>query len=169
MKWKAKLFDDFDGDMCLSSSRSTWCCASFENGRVMASKVTTRKSSKMDMIYTALTQEGGFVSAQELYRKLNDKGERIGLATVYRNLQHLIDLGTVVATRSDDSEVIYSACEDDSHHHHLRCKSCGSSVKIDNEEAERWAAEVAREFGFTEVSHTFDIVGLCSTCQRSRR
>ncbi len=133
----------------------------------MTSKGTTRKSSKMDMIYAALIQEGGFISAQDLYRKLNAKGQRVGLATVYRNLQHLIDLGTVVTTRSDDAEVIYSACEDDSHHHHLRCKSCGSSVRIDNDEAERWAAEVASEFGFTEVSHTFDIVGLCLACQRS--
>ncbi len=131
----------------------------------MTSKGSTRKSSKKDLIYKALIQEGGFVSAQDLYRKLNDKGERVGLATVYRNLQHLSELGTVVAARTDDLEVIYSACEDDSHHHHLRCKSCGASVKIDNDEAERWAAQVASEHGYIQVSHTFDIVGLCPNCQ----
>jgi Fur family ferric uptake transcriptional regulator len=126
---------------------------------------TGRRSTKMDLVYDALVSEGGFVSAQDLYRKLKDRGENIGLATVYRSLQSLSESGSVVIARGDDSETIYSACEDGTHHHHLRCKRCGASVKIDSEEAERWTASVAREYGYVEVSHTFDIVGVCPKCQ----
>jgi Fur family ferric uptake transcriptional regulator len=65
---------------------------------------TGRRSTKMDLVYDALVSEGGFVSAQDLYRKLKDRGENIGLATVYRSLQSLSESGSVVIARGDDSE-----------------------------------------------------------------
>lgn len=123
-----------------------------------------QKASKIKIVYEALAKQGGFASAQQLYRDLVADGERIGLATIYRNLQSLIELGNVTTARNEQSEVLYSACQDPSHHHHLRCRSCGASVKIDSESAEEWARKVAEEFGYTEVSHTFDVVGICPKC-----
>jgi Fur family ferric uptake transcriptional regulator len=46
----------------------------------------------------------------------------------------------------------------------LICKKCGVTVEIEAKQAEAWAAKVAKENGFTEVTHTIDIFGLCKKC-----
>ncbi|MFN4846228.1 MAG: Fur family transcriptional regulator, partial [Rhodoluna sp.] len=50
------------------------------------------------------------------------------------------------------------------HHHHLVCRKCGLTLEIEAQEAESWASKVAKENGFSEVSHTIEIFGICKTC-----
>jgi|TARA_B100001989_G_C24239061_1_gene316424 Fur family ferric uptake transcriptional regulator len=104
-----------------------------------------------------------FRSAQELHDELRKRGEGIGLTTVYRTLQQMAATGTVDTLRTDTGESVYRLCSDH-HHHHLVCRACGSTVEIQGSQVEKWAAEVARKHGFTEVTHTVEIFGLCSRC-----
>ena len=104
-----------------------------------------------------------FRSAQELHDELRKRGEGIGLTTVYRTLQQMAATGTVDTLRTDTGESVYRLCSDH-HHHHLVCWACGSTVEIQGSQVEKWAAEVARKHGFTEVTHTVEIFGLCSRC-----
>ncbi|WP_347222443.1 Fur family transcriptional regulator, partial [Mycolicibacterium poriferae] len=90
-------------------------------------------------------------------------GEGIGLTTVYRTLQSMATAGQVDTLRTDTGESVYRLCSDH-HHHHLVCRACGSTVEIQGSQVEKWAAEVARKHGFTEVTHTVEIFGLCSRC-----
>lgn len=124
-----------------------------------------KKSSKTKVVYDALLVENGFVGAQELHRRLLAGGEQIGLATVYRNLQSLVELGSVTSVLNADKELIYRVCEEDTHHHHLRCRICGATVTIESDSAEVWAAKVAKKYDYVDVSHTFDVVGVCPRCQ----
>ena len=64
-----------------------------------------------------------------------------------------------------DGESIFRDCSTD-HHHHLICNRCGTAVEIEAKQAETWAAKVAKDNGFTEVSHTIDIFGLCKLCSK---
>ena len=130
----------------------------------MSFEPSSKKSSKIKLIYDALLGEAGFVSAQELHRRLIAAGEQIGLATVYRNLQGLVELGSVTSVVSADKELIYRVCEEDTHHHHLRCRICGATVTIESDSAEVWATKAAKQYGYVEVSHTFDVVGVCPRC-----
>ena len=104
-----------------------------------------------------------FRSAQELHDELRKRGEGVGLTTVYRTLQQMAATGTVDTLRTDTGESVYRLCSDH-HHHHLVCRACGSTVEIQGSQVEKWAAEVARKHGFTEVTHTVEIFGLCSRC-----
>ena len=106
----------------------------------------------------------GFRSAQELHELLRREGASVGLTTVYRNLQVLVEAGQVDALRSDDGEVVYRRCATEHHHHHLVCRSCGRSTEIEGPEVEAWAGRVAAGHGFTDVTHTFEVFGTCSTC-----
>lgn len=105
----------------------------------------------------------GFRSAQEIHEILTDRGEAIGLSTVYRNLQALVDAGELDALRGDEGETLYRACSD-GHHHHLVCRACGRTVEVEGPTVERWADQVAGQHGFTEIEHTFEIFGTCSSC-----
>ena len=105
-----------------------------------------------------------FRSAQEIHAMLKARGDRVGLATVYRTLQALAQADQVDVLRSADGEVVYRRCSSGAHHHHLVCRNCGRTVEVAGPAVERWADKVAAEHGFAEVSHTLEVFGTCSTC-----
>ena len=88
----------------------------------------------------------------------------MGLTTVYRNLQSLADAGLVDVLRNAEGEAIYRLCSSEQHHHHLVCRSCGRSVEIASEEVERWAERTARLHGFSAMTHTAELYGVCASC-----
>ena len=105
-----------------------------------------------------------FRSAQDMHDELRRRGENIGLTTVYRTLQSMAAAGMVDTLRTDTGESVYRRCSDQ-HHHHLVCRRCGSTIEVGDHEVEQWAAEVADKHGFSDVSHTIEIVGTCSHCR----
>lgn len=107
----------------------------------------------------------GFRSAQELFDELRHRGENIGLTTVYRNLQALATAGLVDVVRNDSGESVYRRCAGEQHHHHLVCRHCACAVEVSASEVESWAAAVAADNGFSEVSHTIELFGTCSDCR----
>ncbi|WP_353953444.1 transcriptional repressor [Knoellia sp. S7-12] len=104
-----------------------------------------------------------FVSAQELHSKLQSRGDSVGLATVYRNLQAMAADGDVDVVRTDDGECVYRSCATDAHHHHLVCRECGRTVEVEGPAVEKWATEVASRNGFTDVTHTIELFGTCTS------
>lgn len=110
-----------------------------------------------------LEQTDEFLSAQELHTRLAESGTKVGLATVYRNLQAMAIDGEIDVLRTDEGESVYRACST-GHHHHLVCRECGRTVEIDGPAVERWAATVSAQHGFTDVTHTLEIFGRCSDC-----
>ena len=121
-----------------------------------------RQTRQKDAVLHALGQAQGFVSAQQLHRQLTQHGSVIGLATVYRTLNTLVADG-LADSLVNAGESLFRDCSKD-HHHHLICNGCGNAVEIEAEQAEAWATKVAKDHGFTQVTHTIDIFGLCKAC-----
>lgn len=113
----------------------------------------------------ALQAAAGFQSAQSLHDAMRHAGERVGLTTVYRHLQSLVDAGEVDVLRTDDGEAVYRRCAADDHHHHLVCRRCGTTVEVTGPAVETWAAQVAAAHGFRDVSHTVEVFGTCRSCR----
>ncbi|MCO1656678.1 Fur family transcriptional regulator [Pseudonocardia humida] len=110
-----------------------------------------------------------FRSAQEIHDQLRRAGEGIGLTTVYRTLQGLADAGEVDVLRTDSGESVYRRCATADHHHHLVCRRCGTAVEIEGPAVETWAQKVAEANGFSDLSHTVEIFGLCRECGSAAR
>lgn len=110
-----------------------------------------------------LKEVEGFHSAQELHAMLRQRGERIGLTTVYRTLQGLAHAGEVDVMRPPGGEHLYRRCSE-GHHHHLVCRSCGHAVEVAGPAVESWAERVAAAHGFVDPSHTVEIFGTCPDC-----
>ena len=115
-----------------------------------------------------LENSDGFRSAQDLHAELRQRGDGVGLTTVYRHLQTLVDLGRVDMLRTDEGEALYRRCGTERHHHHLVCRRCGYTVEIEGPGVESWAQQVADTHGFVELSHTAEIFGLCKDCGAGR-
>ncbi|RBY95347.1 transcriptional repressor [Blastococcus sp. TF02-8] len=130
---------------------------------------TSRRPSRQRSAVLALLEElGGFRSAQDLHGLLRGRGDTVGLATVYRALQALVDDGLVDVLRSPDGEAAYRRCSP-SHHHHLVCRSCGRTEEVADPPVERWAARIADEHGFVDVQHDLEVFGTCADCAAAAR
>jgi Fur family ferric uptake transcriptional regulator len=44
------------------------------------------------------------------------------------------------------------------------CRDCGTTVEVEDGAAEAWATEIAAQHGFSDVSHTIEIFGVCAGC-----
>jgi Fur family ferric uptake transcriptional regulator len=122
-----------------------------------------RQTRQRSAVLALLDELDGFASAQDLHAMLRQRGDSVGLATVYRALQALVDDGLVDVLRGGDGEAAYRRCSPD-HHHHLVCRSCGRTVEVADPPVERWAARVATEHGFTDVQHQLEVFGTCAAC-----
>jgi Fur family ferric uptake transcriptional regulator len=127
--------------------------------------VTYRPTRQRSAVAAALGTGHAFRSAQELYETLRAAGDKVGLTTVYRTLQAMVDAGELDVLRTDDGEAVYRRCSRDDHHHHLVCRGCGTTVELAADEVEAWTAKVARKHGFTDVSHTVEVFGYCRACR----
>ncbi|WP_344417258.1 Fur family transcriptional regulator [Pseudonocardia ailaonensis] len=132
-------------------------------GGAMGGKVV-RATRQRAAVSALLDRLDDFRSAQEIHEELRRGGEGIGLTTVYRTLQTLADGGEVDVLRSAAGEAVYRRCASEDHHHHLVCRRCGAAEEIDAPDVERWTQEVAERHGFSEISHTVEIFGVCRAC-----
>lgn len=125
-----------------------------------------RMTKQRQAVFEELERVNDFRSAQQIFEHLHTQGQRVGLATVYRNLQSLADAGEVDVLRSSDGEALYRLCDSHGHHHHLVCRNCGQAVEIAQTDIESWVNEVASAYGYTAVEHSMELFGLCADCTR---
>ena len=128
----------------------------------------TRQGAAVEQV---LKDADGFRTAKELYDEVRAQGHDIGLATVYRHVNALADDGTLDVVHRGEGEAQYRLCgpgtpgtqatDDVAHHHHVVCRSCGRSVEVAAPEVEEWAERVAAGAGYTDVTHTLEVFGLC--------
>lgn len=123
-------------------------------------------SKSQTKVLATLERAGGFASAQEVHQLMTRNGDRIGLTTIYRSLQSLLNEKIVDVLRREDGEAIYRLCGE-KHHHHLVCKMCGLTVEIEGGAIEKWASEIASAHGFHDASHSVELYGTCASCYRN--
>lgn len=124
---------------------------------------TRRPTRQRTAIEADIDRSDEFRSAQEVHASLVAGGDKIGLATVYRTLQAMVDEDALDSLRTDDGEIVYRRCST-GHHHHLVCRDCGRTVEVEGPAVERWADKVSAVHGFTDVSHTLELFGRCADC-----
>jgi Fur family transcriptional regulator, ferric uptake regulator len=122
-----------------------------------------RSTRQRSAIHALLGDVDDFRSAQQVHAMLRDRGDRVGLTTVYRALQLMADSGEVDVLRNPDGEATFRRCST-RHHHHLVCRTCGKAVEVEGPGVERWTQRLAAENGFVDVTHTVEMFGTCSDC-----
>ena len=124
-----------------------------------------RTTKQRTAVVEVMQEIDRFQSAKEIHTALQDRNAKVGLTTVYRTLQSLVDIKAVDALHSPTGEVLYRHCETEAHHHHLVCTKCGRTEEIDGGPIEKWANEVASTHGFQLTGHDAEIFGVCAKCQ----
>lgn len=122
-----------------------------------------RPTRQRAAILRLLDDERAFHTAREIHLMLYERGERIGLATVYRTLQRLVSVGDLGVMHGSGPEAMYRRCGDD-RHHHLVCRRCRLAIEITTSPVDSWSAAMSEEHGFVDVSPAVELVGTCTTC-----
>ncbi|MGH8960154.1 MAG: Fur family transcriptional regulator [Jatrophihabitantaceae bacterium] len=131
----------------------------------MGSSIRTRHTTQADLVQNVLREATGFASAQDIYARLRADGRSIGLSTVYRHLQALAQQGAADMIATPGGEMTYRYCQaQGTHHHHVVCRRCGRAEEVAGRAVERWASAIAEKYGYTDVDHTVEVFGICSTC-----
>jgi Fur family ferric uptake transcriptional regulator len=123
-----------------------------------------RSTRQRATVLAELLGEPDDVTAQELHERLRRRGERLGLATVYRTLGLLADEGVVDVLSHRPGELCYRRCAE-GHHHHLVCSECHRVVELGECELGPWLQRVSGEHGFVATGHRLEVAGLCAACR----
>ena len=130
-----------------------------EGLRARGLRVTEARKSMLAI----LTREHGPFGAEELHRRMGSKG--CDVVTVYRSLQAMEEIGLLRRCDFGDGTYRYEFNAGEHHHHHIICRVCRSVETLD----ECMAAgleKIARDKGYTNVSHTLEVFGVCPRCAR---
>jgi Fur family transcriptional regulator, ferric uptake regulator len=113
-----------------------------------------------------LGREGCCLSAQELHDRLRAGGARVGLASVYRALDGLDELGLVQRVDLGDGVSRFERADPGGdHHHHFVCADCGKVEPFEDSALEQALERVAGGRGYDLAAHDVVLRGACGDCR----
>ncbi|MBQ3451113.1 MAG: transcriptional repressor [Selenomonadaceae bacterium] len=119
-------------------------------------------------ILRIFVEHTGHMSAEDVYKILREKDSDIGLATVYRALDLLSELGILVRMDFGDGCARYELNTVDPkihHHHHLICLKCKKVIEFEEDLLEMLEAYIEKKSGFKIANHEVKFFGYCSECR----
>lgn len=116
-----------------------------------------------------LSEEPMYVSPEEIWRKMKERFERIGLPTVYRILDELSEGDVISKIIHPNRQLYYFHCGNREHHHHFICLSCRRVEDVNLCIAGKIEREVKRNLKGMVLTHILQINGFCSSCAIVRK
>ena len=114
-------------------------------------KATLPRIKIMEVLASTAIQEEAHFSAEDIYKELLNRGENIGLASVYRVLTQFETAGIVKKHHFEGSHAVYEVIEE-SHEHMVDVESGKVLEFRDNELIERLNS-IAEDAGYQLVDH----------------
>jgi Fur family transcriptional regulator, ferric uptake regulator len=146
----------------IAMTTSTWT----EDALSRLRDATGRSGGARRAVVEYLGSQTCCVSAQEIHERLRTGGSRIGIASVYRALESLDELGFVQRVDLGDGisrfEQAHGGRE---HHHHLVCDDCGRVEPFEDAALERALERVAGGLGYAVGGHDVLLRGACGSCR----
>jgi Fur family transcriptional regulator, ferric uptake regulator len=114
-----------------------------------------------------LARQSCCLSAQEIADELRGKGTDVGLASVYRALDLLHEMGLVQRVEIGDGGSRYEPiAPGGEHHHHAVCDTCGRVTAFEDERLEQALERLAGRLHHSMSGHDIVIHGACDRCSR---
>ena len=118
------------------------------------------------IILEALRTSRQTVSAPDLYERLRADHPNLGRATVFRNLDALVEAGLAQRFEREGHVYAYASCSD-AHHHHLVCSRCHRATEIAEDLVNPVISGLHERYGFAVEHASLDFYGTCAECLRA--
>lgn len=120
-------------------------------------KVTLPRLKILEMLESSATRH---LSAEEIYKRLLESQEDIGLATVYRVLTQFEAAGLVARHHFEDGMAVFELNQG-AHHDHIVCMDCGHVEEFADTAIEERQEAIAERLQFTIQEHSLVLYGRC--------
>ncbi len=124
-----------------------------------------RMTSQRRAVLEVLNDTLDHPTADEVYLRVRDKLPRVSLATVYRNLDVLAELGQVKVIEFPGRPRRYDAMTDP--HYHIVCVECGKVEDVHLSQLPDLGAMVAKTGAYEVLAARLEFEGRCSECRKS--
>ena len=104
------------------------------------------------------------MTAEEIYDLVRNEFRDIGIATVYRTVQLLLEMKLIDRIELNDGCVRYEIGHTKHYHHHLICKECGKIIPFDDDLLEDLEKHIEKTLGFCVLDHELKLYGKCKDC-----
>ncbi len=118
--------------------------------RKVGLKVTHPRMRILELLEQAKSRH---MTAEDIYRKLLDEHEEIGLATVYRVLTQFEAAGLVLKHNFEGGHAVYEL-DRGGHHDHMVDIDTGKIIEFESSEIEKLQAEIAAKHGYHLEEHS---------------
>ena len=130
-------------------------------------KVTSQRL----MVLNILSAHGDeHLTVEEIYDLAKEESPEIGLATIYRTVQVLLELHVIEKVTFDDGFARYELNGEETgsghRHHHAICTQCGKVYSLETNLLDTLEKQVFESLGFEVTDHEVKLYGLCSACRR---
>jgi Fur family transcriptional regulator, ferric uptake regulator len=124
-----------------------------------------RRGGARGAVVELLGRQDCCLSAQEIHDSLRRARRPVGIASVYRALEALVDLRLVKRVDAGDGIARFEpASSDGDHHHHVVCRDCGKVESFSDSRLERAIDRVAGGLGYSVDEHEVVLTGACADC-----
>ncbi len=141
--------------------------------KILKEKGLKVTSQRMVVLKALARNPEKHLTAEEIYEIVKVDNPEIGLATVYRTVQLLLELELIERINLDDGYVRYEIgdMEEEPHHrhHHLICLKCGSVSAFQDDMLESLENSVMSSTGFQVTDHEVKLYGYCADCLRKEK
>ncbi|MFA6694752.1 MAG: Fur family transcriptional regulator [Bacillota bacterium] len=121
-------------------------------------KLTAPREMVLDFL-----RNGEHYTTKEIYEGLN---KTLGLTTVYRTLELLLEVKLVKPLFLTDGSLRYEYIGNKYHHHHLICSDCGKICELEGCAIVELEEKVRQNTSYEITSHALELYGVCPDCQR---
>lgn len=122
-----------------------------------------RYSKQREKVLQLLTGTKSHPTAEWIYKNLKEDDDNISLATVYRNLKQLTQMGVIQSFETGDRIEHYDATVEP--HYHFVCNDCKKVYDIDMECFSEINSNVEDKTGYKVKGHSLIFYGHCNDCQ----
>jgi len=115
------------------------------------------------LIREIFAQHGHF-DADSILAAVRHRSLEISRATVYRNLELLVQAGLAHKVRLNGRSYLYEHLHSGQRHGHMACRHCGRMVEFVSPGITALLGEICRAHGFEGRQSQLQILGLCRSC-----
>ncbi len=123
-----------------------------------------RLTTQRQIILEELAKVKTHPTASDLYDMVRKRLPRIGLGTVYRNLELMADNGMILKLEVGGTQKRFDANTDP--HYHIRCSCCGKVDDIDVPVIDTLVDAAAQSSSYQILGHHVEFTGVCTECQQ---
>ena len=125
-----------------------------------------RLTTQRQIILEELSKVTSHPTANEVYDMVRKRLPRIGLGTVYRNLELMADSGIILKLEVGGTQKRFDATTET--HYHIRCTKCDKVDDIDIEVQHHINEVATAASNYQILGHHIEFAGVCSTCQEAK-